>query len=189
MPKKIVSDKDSRFFPKLCQALICLLSCNLEISSGYHPQIDGQSEHFHYSVEQIFHSYVTASQSNWVVALTSAAFSLNSTVSLAHGKSLFAVLLRREPTLPLDLAMTKLSNCSVQAVSDFIRSYERIFCDIFMAIVKANDSIACSTDKYCCDVQFYSGDLVYVNTVHFPQLLGFLGSQILSGQDLFLLNK
>ena len=41
MPKKIVSDRDSRFLSKFWQALMRLLQCTLEMSSGYHPQTDG----------------------------------------------------------------------------------------------------------------------------------------------------
>ena len=36
-----------------------------------------------------------------------------------------------------------------------------------MALVKTNESMACSADKHCRDVLFHSGDLVYVNTAHF----------------------
>ena len=44
MPKKVVSDKDNRFLSNILQALICLLWYTLAMSSGYHPQTDGQSE-------------------------------------------------------------------------------------------------------------------------------------------------
>ena len=93
MLQKIASDRDSRFLSKFQQALMGLLQCTLAISSGYHPQTDGQSECFHHSVEQILFCYITATQSNWVVSLASAAFSQNSTVSVAHCKSPFVVCL------------------------------------------------------------------------------------------------
>ena len=144
-----------------------LLQCTLAMSSGYHPQIDGQSECFNYSIEWILHCYATASQSNWVVALAFATFALNSTVSMAHGKSPFAVLFSREPTLPLDLAMTKLSNCTVQVVSGFISSQEKSYSNVHMALANGNKSMAYSANKHCYNVQFHLGDLVYFNTAHF----------------------
>ena len=67
---------------------------------------------------------------------------------MAHGKSPFVVLFGREPTLPLDLAMTKLSNCTAEAVSDFISSQKKNFSDIHMALAKTNDSMAHSTNKH-----------------------------------------
>ena len=36
-----------------------------------------------------------------------------------------------------------------------------------MALAKTNESMARGADKHCCDVKFYSGDLVYVHTTHF----------------------
>ena len=176
MPKNIVSDRDSRFLFKFCQAFMCLLQCTLVISSGYHPlamssgynpQKNGYSEHFYHSIEQILHCYVTGSQSNWFVALVSAVFALNSTVSVAHGKSPFVVLFNRELTLPLDLAMTNLSNCTVQAISNFISFQKQSFSNFHKALAKTNESIACSADKHHHNIQFYSGDLIYIDTAHF----------------------
>ena len=167
MPQNIISDKDSRFMSKFWWALMRLLQCTLAISSGYHPQTNNQSKCFHHSVEQILPCYVTSSQQNWVVSLASAVFSLNSTVFVAHGKSPFIVLFGREPTLPLDLAMAKLSNCTVQAVSDFITCQEKNFSDFCNALAKSNESIAHSSDKHYRYITFYAGDLVYINTTHF----------------------
>ena len=172
IPQIIVSDRDSRFLSKLWQALMHLLQCTLAMSSGYHPQIDGQSEHFHHSVEQIVYCYVTAIQSNWVLALAFAAFALNSTISMAHGKSPFVVLFKREPTLTLDLAVTKLANCTVQAVSDFISYQQKSFSDVHIKLAKTNEFIACSADKHHHNIQFHSGGLVYVNTTHFSLSFG-----------------
>ena len=36
-----------------------------------------------------------------------------------------------------------------------------------MTLAKTNESMAHNADKYHCDVWFYSGDLVYINTTHF----------------------
>ena len=180
---------DSRFLSKFWQALMYLLQCTLAISSGYHPQTDCQSECSHYSLEQILYCYMTASQSNWVVALASAAFALNSIVSLAHGKSPFVVLFRQEHTLPRDLAMTKFSNYIIQAVSDFISCQEKSFSDICMALTKTNKSMASSADKYHCDVQFHSGDLVYINTAHFSLVCGLSRQLALKWVGLFFIEQ
>ena len=110
---------------------------------------------------------MTFSQLNWVVALASTAFALNSTVSVSHGKSPFAFLFGREPSLPLDLAMPKLSNFTIQAVFKFISSQEKSFSDVGMALAKTNESMVCSADQHLHNIQFHSGDLVYVNTAHF----------------------
>ena len=50
---------------------------------------------------------------------------------------------------------------------DFIRSLEKSFSDVHMALAKTNESMACSADKYHCDVYFHSSELVYLNTTPF----------------------
>ena len=70
----------------------------------------------------MIHCYIISSLSNCVVVLASAAFALKLTICVPHKKPLFAVLFGQEPTLPLDLVMIKLSNCTVKAVSDFLSS-------------------------------------------------------------------
>ena len=51
MPKKIVSDRDPRFLSDFWTALMARLETKVGLSSSYHPQIDGQTERFHRSVE------------------------------------------------------------------------------------------------------------------------------------------
>ena len=58
MPSKIVSDRDSRFLSRFWQSLMRMLQCTVALSSGYHPQTDGQSERFHRSIEQILRCYI-----------------------------------------------------------------------------------------------------------------------------------
>ena len=41
MPCRIVSDRDGRFLSKFWRALMGALSCDLAMSSAYHPETDG----------------------------------------------------------------------------------------------------------------------------------------------------
>ena len=41
MPKKIISDCDSRFTSKFWRVLVAWMGCNHAMSSAYHPQTDG----------------------------------------------------------------------------------------------------------------------------------------------------
>ena len=107
------------------------------------------------------------------MSLASAAFSLNSTISVAHGKSPFIVLFSRKPTLPLDLTMIKLSNCTFRLCLTLSTPRRRFFSDVCIALAKTNEPMACSADKHCCDVTFHTGVLVYINTTYFSLARGF----------------
>ena len=53
-------------------------------------------------------------------------------------------------------------------MSDFISSQEKSFSEICIALAKTNESMAHSADKHHRDIMFHSGDLVYIDTAHFP---------------------
>ena len=36
-----------------------------------------------------------------------------------------------------------------------------------MVLAKTNESMACSAANHCRDIYFHSGNLVFINTVHF----------------------
>ena len=73
--------------------------------------------------------------------------------------------------MPLDLAMTKLSNYTVWDVSDFIKSYDKSWSVVHIALAKTNESMACSAEEHPHDVTFHSSDLIYVDTEHFSLAL------------------
>ena len=41
MPKKIISDRDSRFTSKFWKTLVARMGCDCAMSLAYHPQTDG----------------------------------------------------------------------------------------------------------------------------------------------------
>ena len=88
------------------------------MSTAYHPQTDGQTERFHHSVEQVLRCLITARQCNWDAALPLAEFALNSTKSAATGFTPAYVVYGREPVLPLEHAVRKVTDCPVASVSD-----------------------------------------------------------------------
>jgi hypothetical protein len=51
-PRKIISDRDPHFTGDLAKELCCLLDVKQNISTAYHPQMDGQSERSNQWLEQ-----------------------------------------------------------------------------------------------------------------------------------------
>jgi hypothetical protein len=58
VPKKIISDRDTRFTSSFWKCLMKQLDCKVAVSSSYHPQTDGLTERFHRSIEQVLRNYV-----------------------------------------------------------------------------------------------------------------------------------
>ena len=58
LPSSIVSDCDSKFMSRWWHELHKILQTRLLMSTSYHPQTDGQTEHANRNVGQIFHMVV-----------------------------------------------------------------------------------------------------------------------------------
>ena len=87
LPETIVSDRDSKFTSKFWKELHRLVGTKLLMSTAFHPQTDGVSEHAIRSVSQILRSLVNPQQTNWVEKIPLVEFAINSTIS---GSSTFA---------------------------------------------------------------------------------------------------
>ncbi|GJW01041.1 putative reverse transcriptase domain-containing protein, partial [Tanacetum coccineum] len=77
VPVLILSDQDSHFTSRFWRSLQEVLGTNLDMSTAYHPQTDGQSERTIQTLEDMLHSYVIDSGSSWDRHLPLVKFSYN----------------------------------------------------------------------------------------------------------------
>jgi transposase InsO family protein len=64
VPKKIISDRDTRFASKFAKGLNTALGIQLNMSTTYHPQTNGQSERTNLSLEIFIRCYCNEEQDN-----------------------------------------------------------------------------------------------------------------------------
>ncbi|KAE8694756.1 hypothetical protein F3Y22_tig00110776pilonHSYRG00065 [Hibiscus syriacus] len=100
IPQSIVSDRDGRFIGKFWKGLFQLLGTQLNFSSSYHPQTDGQTERFNGLLEEYLRHFIQANQKNWPPLLDVAQLCLNSQKSSSTNKSPFEVVTGQQPRLP-----------------------------------------------------------------------------------------
>ncbi|GKB68383.1 putative reverse transcriptase domain-containing protein [Tanacetum coccineum] len=93
MPMSIISDRDGRFTSRFWQTLQKALGTRLDMSTTYHPQTDGQSEHMIQTLEDMLRACVIDFGGNWDVHLPLARFSFNdsyhSSIRCAPFKALY----------------------------------------------------------------------------------------------------
>ena len=92
VPQHIVSDRDPRFVGTFWSELFNLLGSQLNISSSYHPQTDGQTERFNGMLEEYLRHFVNANQKNWAQLLDVAQFCFNARKSSSTNQSPFEVV-------------------------------------------------------------------------------------------------
>ena len=93
----MVSDRGPQFAAKFSQILLKRLGIDSNLSSGYHPQTNGQTEQANQEVEKYLRLYIDYRQDDWAEHLPMAKFAINSRMHSAIGMSLFELIYRYLP--------------------------------------------------------------------------------------------
>jgi len=109
MPERIISDRDPRFTAHFWKAFWAGLGTTLSMSTAYHPQTDGQTENANRTLEIMLRSVINFEQDDWEDHLAAAELAVNNARNETTGLSPFYMFYGREARLPLDLALTPLT--------------------------------------------------------------------------------
>jgi hypothetical protein len=77
IPKKIILDRDFRFTSRFWTSLQSALGTQLNLSTSYHPKIDGKTERVNQVMEDMIRMYVIDNQIQWEKYLPFVEFSYN----------------------------------------------------------------------------------------------------------------
>nr|GFA56007.1 reverse transcriptase domain-containing protein [Tanacetum cinerariifolium] len=116
VPMSIISDRDGRFTSLFWQTLQKALGTRLDMSTAYHAQMDGQSEHTIQTLEDMLRACVIDFGGNWDVHLPLAEFSYNNSYHSSIRCAPFEALYRRKcrsPVLCAEIVSTE--KCLVDA--------------------------------------------------------------------------
>ncbi|CDF33000.1 unnamed protein product [Chondrus crispus] len=90
LPRKIISDRDTRFTSALWNAIMKLLRVKLNISTAFHPQTDGQSERAFRTLEEMQRCLVSYTRRDWSKHLPGLEFAYNNHISDTTKQTLFS---------------------------------------------------------------------------------------------------
>ncbi|KAJ7970764.1 Ty3/gypsy retrotransposon protein [Quillaja saponaria] len=174
------NDRDSRFTGTFWSELFNLLGSQLNISSSYLPQTDGQTERFNGMLEEYLRHFASVNRRNWPKLLDTAQFCFNAQKSFTTNRSLFEIVTGQQPLLPhiLDGPYTRKSPKAHHFTKDWKQNI-----DIARAYLEqASKRMKKWADKGRRQLEFQVGDLVLVKLTK-EQLKG------LRGQDHKLIRK
>ena len=97
LPTRIISDRDPRFTSAFSRELCHTLSISQNISTTYHPQMDGQSEWTNQRLEQYLRIFVDYHQQNWALLLPLAQYTLNAWPNVTTRKAPFELIMGHIP--------------------------------------------------------------------------------------------
>jgi len=122
LPKKVISDRGPQFAAQFMKDLHKLIKVEINLSTAFHPQTDGQTERINQEVEQYLRLFINHRQTDWNNWLSCAEFSYNNKVHLSTGFSPFFVNYGRHPEKGTNFPKVK-----SQSATEFTQTMESIW--------------------------------------------------------------
>jgi len=97
VPRKILSDRGLQFASKFMEEFTKALEIKRQLSTAYHPQIDGQMERINQEIGMFLRHYVNYWQDDWTNWLAAAEFQYNNKRHAAMGRTPFELNFGRHP--------------------------------------------------------------------------------------------
>ena len=117
LPDDIVSDRDSKFTSAFWKNFQKLLGTNINMSTAFHPQTDGQTERMNSVLEDMLRHYVSPDQKDWDTYLSLAEFCMNNCYKSSIQCTPFQLVYGKNPKTPASahLATVKENNPTATA--------------------------------------------------------------------------
>jgi hypothetical protein len=118
MLDNIISDHDKLFTSQFWKTLTKISRVKLKMSSAYHLETDGSSEHSNKTINQMLQYHVRCNQKGWVHALPCICFQIMNTINASTKFSGFQLYLGHSPRLIPSL--NRPATILAQPAGDFI---------------------------------------------------------------------
>ncbi|KAD2805709.1 hypothetical protein E3N88_39086 [Mikania micrantha] len=126
VPISIISDRDSRFTSRFWQTLQNALGTQINMSTSYHPQTDGQTERTNQTLEDMLRSCVIDFGGSWDVHLPLVEFSYNNSYHTSIKCAPFEALYGRKCRSPVcwsEVGENRIIGPEIKAARDRQKSY------------------------------------------------------------------
>ncbi|KAJ0600502.1 putative nucleotidyltransferase, Ribonuclease H [Helianthus annuus] len=157
VPTSIISDRDARFTSELWQAMHKSFGSRLDMSTAYHPQTDGQSEHTIQTLEDMLRACVIDFRNGWERHLPLMEFSYNNSYHTSIQVTPFEALYGRKCRSPLCWA--EVGDSQITGPELVVDTTEKI-AQIRQRMAAARDRQKRYADKCRKPLEFQVGDRV-----------------------------
>jgi hypothetical protein len=168
-PNEIISDRGPQFIAKFWKRISELLGIRIALSSGHHPETNGQTERMNQTLEQYLRCFINKSQDNWLELLAYAQFNINNTINATTKLSPNMALMGFQPTFhPKQILENRMPDAETR-----IETIQKLQEDLKACMKDAIRSYTTQANrKRRPGDSFKAGDSVYLNTRYLPINVG-----------------
>lgn len=166
LPTSIVSDRDTRFTSAFWQQVTGLLGVKLFLSSGYHPETDGQTERVNRVVGELLRARCRDREDEWDTHLGMMEFAINSAKHSSTGYTPFFLNYGHHPHGP-EALIGKERDSGIFAGRWFAEEHQAALQGARENIRLAQIKMKQQADKHWRALYFAPGDQVYLSTGNF----------------------
>jgi hypothetical protein len=138
-PWVVVSDRGPQFVAGFTRELYKLLGIKLAMSTAYHPQTDGQTEHVNQVLEGYLRTFTSRRQDNWDDLLLSSEFHYNNSQHLSTQQTPFMLDTGRNPHMGFEHQQPR---SNLKSVNEFAERMALGIEEAKTALTKAKDEYA-----------------------------------------------
>ncbi|WVZ84215.1 LOW QUALITY PROTEIN: hypothetical protein U9M48_031269 [Paspalum notatum var. saurae] len=165
IPSSIVSDRDPVFTSAFWRELFCLSGVQLNMSSAYHPQSDGQSEATNKIIAMYLRCLTGDRPRQWLQWLAWAEYCYNSSFQASLGTSPFRVVYGRDPP---SLRPYDGTSATLPAVDQQLRDRDEFLAEILDRLEQVQQYQKAQHDRRHREVSFTLGQWVWLWLLHRP---------------------
>ena len=165
LPVEVVSDRGPQFTSCFWKAFCKLLGASVRLSSGFHPQSNGQTERANQQLETVLRCVASQNPTTWSQQLPWAEYAINAHVSSSTGRSPFECSMGYQPPLFPDQE----GEVGVPSAEAFVRRCHRTWRHTRTALLRATARMKAQADRHRSRPPRYrQGQRVWLSTKDLP---------------------
>ncbi len=165
LPKDVVSDRGPQFVSKFWREFCKLLGASVSLSSGFHPQSNGQTERANQDLELVLRCLVSQNPSSWSQQLSWVEYAHNSLPVSFTGLSPFECSLGYQPLIFPSLE----SEVAVPSAHAFVQRCRRTWGKARQALLQVGARTKAQADRHRSKPPVYVvGQNVWLSTKNIP---------------------